>query len=216
MERLRDHPERTERLTALLRPLDLPTFAEAEAEVAAAERAEGWLARCDDDARYLRITREFAGALGRVLRSLGPGPILEICAGDGTLARVLRAQGLAVSATDLAPVSGRDTPPLPYSAAESLDRFPAASVLGSFVPFDAGIHDRVLSAEHVRHYLILDAWPEGVGRPGTPGQGWRAQPLPQVSRWMITRHDAWLGDGIPVARRGEAWLLSREPREAVR
>ncbi|MDX1673165.1 MAG: hypothetical protein R3314_00080 [Longimicrobiales bacterium] len=188
----------------------LPVFRDVLAEVVIAERAEGWLARCAATGTYLVVTRELVHALVGVIERLGAPPVLEVCAGDGTLARALAELGVSVTATDAHPARGSRVTACP--AAASLRRYPHPMVLGSFVPFDAGIEERILAAGHVRHYLALGA------RIGVHGgvtnrlgavPGWDAVPLPGVARWMVTRHDAWLGDGSSIRCRGEAWLLSR-------
>lgn len=98
------------------------------------------------------------------------------------------------------------------TASEALRRHPAPVVLGSFVPCDSGVDREVVESPHVRHYVALNARLGGEfgsaelwTRPG-----WTLTPLDEVTRWMITRHDAWLGPGKPLLLHGEAWRLSRD------
>jgi hypothetical protein len=194
------------------------SFARWRRRLIAAEQGTGWLDQCDDAGRFLVISRELVDALAQVLRRLAePGPVLEVCAGDGRLALQLAAAGIRVQATDAQPAASGDV--LPLTAAEALRRFQPAVVLGSFVPFDAGVDEAVLRCSSVRHYLILNARIGGaMGSPALwADPNWHAQPLPNVRRWMLTRHDVWLGethsDG-PVLQHGEAWHLTRQTGEA--
>ena len=219
MERVRHHPRRAERLTRAAEAVlttALPSRAQVLAEVARAERAEGWLARCADAGRYVALHRPFADALARALRPLvaGGAPVLEVCAGDGALAAALRRRGLAVVATDAEPPPGAAAVER-LSADEALARYRPAVVLGSFVPFDAGVDRRVLGESGVREYLVLNARLGGAlgAECLWTHPGWHRRPLPAVSARMVCRHDVWLGDARPLLRFGEAWRLSRAADE---
>ncbi|MFZ5831680.1 MAG: hypothetical protein ACOY3P_16460 [Planctomycetota bacterium] len=39
--------------------------------------------------------------------------------------------------------------------------------------------------------------------------GWHPHRLPAVERWMLTRHDVWLGDAAPLLQHGEAFHFVR-------
>lgn len=169
------------------------------------------MARCLESGRYLALSAPFVGALARVLRSLGDAPVLEICAGEGALARALEMYDVSIRPTDASP---------PASAAASVERLTAHEalalhrprvVLGSFVPWDAGVDRCVLSDANVRHYVVLGARLGGTLGSGClwTVDGWTRTPLAEVTRWMVSRHDVWLGDDRPLLGHGEAWLLSR-------
>ncbi|NLX97211.1 MAG: hypothetical protein GXY83_13640 [Rhodopirellula sp.] len=202
--------------TAVKRPATrkgntLPTFDERLAELAAAERADGWLVACEEAGRFLVPCKELIAALRDVSRSLQAERILEICSGSGELAASLAATGLAVVATDSAPVSNSAVERI--EAGEALRRYQPSVVLGSFVPVDAGVDEAVLAFPSVKHYVLLGARLGGMfGSPAlwrTPG--WTAAPLENVTRRMLTRHDVWLGrPEQPLLRHGEAWLVSRQ------
>lgn len=212
MERVRHHAEWAERLTVgaavAASAFELPSYDDVLAEFVAVERGEGWLAHCADRRNYLVLNHEFVRALATSLRAFGPGPVLEVCSGDGALAASLRRSGVDVIATDSAQSTG---PVERLTAAEALAAYGPRVVLGGFVPADAGVDDLVLGAPSVVEYVALNArlW----GEFGTAGlwtrAGWTATQLEQVSSWMISRHDVWLGDDVAPLRRGEAWRFSR-------
>ena len=172
----------------------LPTFAHWRERLIAAEQGSGWLDECDDAGRFLAVSRELVDALARTLRRLaGEGPVLEVCAGSGMLVRALAAAGVQVHATDAKPPEGAEV--LCLSAEAALRRFEPAVVLGVFVPFDAGVDEAVLACPSVRHYVVVNARLAGaLGSPSlwrTPG--WECEPLDELRRWLLTRHDVWLG-----------------------
>ena len=203
-------------------PYALPSFQDAVGELLAAERDAGWWVACEEAGRYLALNRELAGALAGVLGRRGHEPIVEVCAGDGALAAVLVAEGIHLIATDPNPPEGSGVVTL--DAASALAQYRPAAVIGSFVPYDAGIDEAVLGCPSVRSYLVLNARVGGaLGSSALWGHpDWVQEFLPDVSRWMITRQDVWIpppGDGdansaTAVQQHGEAWLFRRrgDPR----
>lgn len=179
-------------------------------ELMAAERADGWLARCEEAGRHVALSEPLVEALAAALRTLGR-PALEICAGDGALARALAAQGVPIVATDADPPGGDSREVERLTADEALRRHRPTVVLGSFVPVDSGVDRRVLWDPSVRHYVVLNARLSGALGPDLLWTlpGWARTPLPEVTRWLLTRHDVWLG-GSRVLKHGEGWLLTRE------
>jgi hypothetical protein len=87
-------------------------------------------------------------------------------------------------------------------------------VLGSFVPFDAGVDEAVLNAPSVKRYLVLNARIAGVlgSKSLWNRSDWRAIPQPDVFRWMITRHDVWIPADGPdtLSQHGEAWQFHKQ------
>jgi len=215
----------------------LPTFQSQLDEIAAAEQGHGWLSVCEDHGRFLVLTRQFITALSRFLRTLGPGPILEVCAGGGELAESICRAGVDIVATDanppgdserigepapLAPLAGRGAGGEGFSdkllaverasAQEALRRYRPAVVLGCFVPIDSGVDELVMRSPSVRHYVVLAARIGGLlgSAPLWHDANWTAEPLAEVTRWMLTRHDTWTGTpGRSILRHGEAWHLRR-------
>ena len=192
----------------------LPTFQSQLDKIAAAERGDGWLSVCEDRGRFLVLTGQFTAALARFLRTLDAGPILEVCAGRGELAEAIRAAGVHVVATDAAPPA--DSAVIRASAEEALRRYRPAAVLGCFVPIDTGVDELVMRFPSVRHYVVLAARIGGLlgSPPLWRDPNWTAEPLAEVSRWMLTRHDTWIGTpGRSILRHGEAWHLHRNTRD---
>jgi hypothetical protein len=191
----------------------LPCFDDVAAMMAAAEEGDGWLATCEAQGWFLVLNREFVRVLADQLRLLN-GPILETCAGHGELAEALVGEGIEMIATDATPPPGSAV--VRADAREALARYTPATVIGSFVPFDSGADEAVLAAPSVAHYLVLNA--RLGGQLGSAAlwrnTGWIAAPLPAITRWMICRHDLWLGPQRPPVRHGEAWLFRRQDAKA--
>jgi len=184
--------------------------------MAEAERGEGWLGACEDGGRFLVLCRELVASLAEVLRGLGAGPVLEVAAGRGDLAGALTAAGVGVIAIDADPPAGA---PVRRAAADvALDQHRPAVVLGSFVPVDSGIDAAVVRCPSVRHYIVLS--PRIGGWLGSDAlwadDAWSAEPLEEVGRWMLTRHDVWMGQpDRPLLQHGEAWHFERHgPRRS--
>ncbi len=132
----------------------LPDFESWLDQIAAAERGDGWLSTCDQSGRYLAPNRQLAASLACLLLELaGKGPVLEVCAGGGELAGALAAAGVPVVAVDANPPP--DGPVRRMTADEALRRYRPSVVLGAFVPFDAGVDERVLACPSLRHYVVL-------------------------------------------------------------
>ncbi len=192
----------------------LPCFARWRERLITAEQSSGWLDECDDAGRFLAISQELVESLAHVLRRLaGNGPVLEVCAGSGALARSLTALGVHVQATDADPPEGSGV--LRMSAQAALRHFQPAVVLGVFVPYDAGVDEAVLACPLVEHYVIVNARIGGaLGSPSLwTAPGWQAEPLGDVRRWVLTRHDVWRGhagqNNGNILQHGEVWHLAR-------
>jgi hypothetical protein len=197
-------------------PDALPTFSEGLRKIAAAERGDGWLCACDEAGRFLLPTAELVASLAEFLQSLRPELVLEVCAGRGELAESLAAHGVPIVATDADPPAGGCV--IRSDTREALRRYRPQIVLGAFVPTDAGVDEVVLGFPSLRHYVVLGA------RIGTAfgsealwcSRGWSAEPLDNVRRWMLTRHDVWLDfPGRPLLQHGEAWHLQPAPKRPL-
>lgn len=188
----------------------VPSYDDVLTELVEAEHAEGWLTRCVDRGVFLAVNDGLIAALHGVLSSMGAGPVVEVCAGDGTLAAALRNGGSAVIATDACPPPRAGEAVQTLAADEVLRRLRPRVVIGSFVPADSGVNEQVLGDSGVGHYLLLTArLPGDGGVPGSPSE-WKAEHLDHVARWMITRHDFHIDPGRPIVAHGEAWLLKRK------
>jgi hypothetical protein len=176
-----------------------------------AEQGDGWLEACDRAGRFLAPCRELVGALAELLGRLSGGQaVLEVCAGRGELAAALSAAGVTMKAVDADPPPGCGVERA--TAAEALREHRPGVVLGSFVPFDSRVDAAVLDCPSVRHYLVLGARVGGAFGSSDlwKPDGWHIRPLEAVRRWMLTRHDVWLGPAPEdFVGHGEAWLFSR-------
>jgi hypothetical protein len=188
----------------------VPTFDLCLKEIAVAEQRAGWLSACEEAGRFLLPSHELIAALSELLRSLGNGPVVEVCAGRGELAEALASEGVSIVATDAdAPP---DSPVLRASAEKALARYRPSVVLGCFVPFDAGADEVVMAFPSVRDYIVLGARIGGLFGSAAlwRNPGWTAEPLNHISRWMLTRHDVWVGAPTqPILQHGEAWRFCR-------
>jgi hypothetical protein len=190
--------------------MNLPSYRARLGEIAAAEAGDGWLCACAEAGRFLLPSRELVASLAELLTGLGGDSILEVCAGRGELAGALKAAGVPLVAADADPPPG--SPVVRASAAAALQRYRPAVVMGCFVPVDAGVDEAVMACPSVRHYVVLGARVGGcLGSPALwQHPRWRAQPLPRITRWMLTRLDVWLGASEQaVLRHGEVWHFRR-------
>ena len=199
----------------------LPTFESCLDDIAAAERHDGWLSDCADAGRFLLVGRELAALLAKslaeMLKRFSTEPVLEVCAGRGELAKTLSAEGTPVVATDADPPAGRGV--IRLSARAALARYRPAAVLACFAPIDAGVDEAVLACPSVRHYVVLNARLDGQFGSASlwSDPNWLAEPLDEISRWMLTRHDVWLGSTErPILQHGEAWHLYRRAEFSCR
>ena len=196
----------------------LPSHDDVLSRVAVAEHGSGWLAECDDAGQYVALNRQFVEALASVLLSINPHRyrVLEVCAGDGTLAAALRTQGIDMIATDVNPPIGAHEV-VSLSAAAALETYTPSVVLGSFVPVDARVHEAVLATDSVQAYVVLGArtgHERGTGCPAVH-PGWVCRPLPQVTSSFVCPHDVWLDNKRPLLKKGLASLLIRESTAAL-
>jgi hypothetical protein len=124
----------------------------------------------------------YSRALVRALAGLAAGrPCLELAAGDGTLARFLAAEGVAVTATDdgsWPAVTVRD-PVQRLDARAALRTRPAPVVLCSFPPAGNGFEKVVFSTPGVELYVVVTT------RHRFAAGDWRAYEAQQAFTWSI-------------------------------
>lgn len=144
-------------------------------------------------------TREFVDALAGVIAGAVGGPLVEVGAGRGDLARWLGERGLPLVATDDGSLlDGRLRWPRglpagvePLGYAEALARHRPAFVLCSWMPLGEDWTPAFRACPSVRDYLLIGEGPGGCT--GTPASfaappGWRGAFLPAVSRLGLTRN----------------------------
>ena len=108
------------------------------------------------------------------------------------------------------------------SAQAALCHFRPVVVLGVFVPHDAGVDEAVLACPSVQHYVVVNARIGGaLGSPSLwTAPGWKSEPLHDVRRWVLTRHDVWLGHAgkkdADILQHGEVWHFERSSKRGSR
>jgi hypothetical protein len=188
--------------------LELPSFHSVQANIEQTPLRSNWMLPCENEDTRLGLSSEFVTTLSDILRSL-PNPILEVGPRNSRLARVLADHGAPVRAV------GTPAPQAAASDRFNLDPMPEEdsfpTVLNAFAPPDSGVHQDVMHDSSVQSYLVLTARVAGVFDSSTLSnqRGWNVQPLFDLQRWMLTRHDMYVCDGRPLLRYGEAWLFQR-------
>ncbi len=193
----------------------LPRFADVLDCVLKAEQSEGWLSVCEQRGVFVALNLEFVQELAVFLRRYTSGPVVEVCAGNGELARALTEAGVEVVPTDVRPTEAAQHGPGPrvlaMDAATALARFRPKTVLAVFVPVDSEVDRQVLSFPSVCHYVVLGA--RLAGQFGSQwlwrSEGWSAEPVPSLSRFLVTRHDTVAGLSGAVLQKGEVWWFRR-------
>ncbi len=201
-------PQCVNRMTMEIDTL-LPSYQSVIDALTEAERSDGWLNHCIEQNVYLMLNQEFITFLTDFLQGLGCRIIVEVCAGRGELASGLTANGLEVIATDAHPAPDANVINLP--AGKALETFKPDTVLGCFVPHDTGVDEKVLGCSPVKHYIVVNVRLGGLVGSSTLWRHpqWKVEFVPQVARWMVSRHDVWLGNNHKILTHGEVWHLYR-------
>ncbi len=182
----------------------LPANAALDARLAAPETRAGFLPVCRARGYYHIPTAEFVDALAGVLRSL-PGPCLEAGAGQGTLARAVRAAGVPLIATDNGTWWPDGLPPdvERRDLADALAAHRPGTVLIVWPPRQSDWPARCRAAASVRAYLLVGDGPRGMtGDAATwaGAAGWRRASLPRLAALGRCRLDAEGGQYTRVLR----------------
>lgn len=163
----------------------LPTNATLDARLDDPATRAGFVALCRARGIYHLPTVEFVITLASILKRL-PGPLLEVGAGQGDLARALRAAGVPIPATD----NGLWWPaPLPDDVERSavtaaLVRHRPGTVLCVWPPRGTNWPALFRALPAVRAYLLIGDGPRGMtgdamSWSGAPG--WRHRALPRLA-----------------------------------
>ena len=211
MERFRDKSMWAECVSGMCNKgiLEIPSYEFVIDSMAKAENGDGWLSQCIDQGKYIVLNRQFLRALADFLHDIEYQKFVEICAGEGRLAAALISYGHEVTATDKKVKNSIVTN---ISAEDTLKKLKPDTVIGCFVPFDAGIDELVLADENVKNYIVLNAQ---LG--GQFGSAWlwnnndfHSEKISQVTKWMICRHDVWMGSDQRILTHGQAWHFKRK------
>lgn len=135
----------------------------------------------------------YSDALIRELAAVvGDRPVLEIAAGDGTLARFLRDAGVQITATDdhswSAVAVADDVRSM--DAARALREHPAPVVLCSWPPAGNGFEAAVFTTPGVEEYLVIgNRQTAGWGNPqayaAAERAGWVCSDAPELARLVL-------------------------------
>jgi hypothetical protein len=113
---------------------------------------------CQPQGIYCFYSRPLIGGLAALIQEIGPGPTLEIAAGDGTLARFLTRAGTPVQASDDQSWSHSIVFPADVErldAETALGRHSPRVVLCSWPPPGNRFERRVFRTVSVQRYIVL-------------------------------------------------------------
>jgi hypothetical protein len=113
---------------------------------------------CEPKGIYCFYSRPLIEGLAALIRETGPGPALEIAAGDGTLSRFLSAAGTSIRASDDQSWSHAIAFPADVEAldaAQALARHTPRVVICSWPPPGNRFEKRVFSAPSVDRYIVI-------------------------------------------------------------
>jgi hypothetical protein len=183
----------------------LPTDKQARGFIALREFDEGWLSFCEREGIYGLWTEEFLDALSTILSARTDGPVLEVAAGNGTLASHLRSRRIEVNSTDPANRGG-------LTARRAIEKHYPKIVISAFAPYDADVDTAVLEALCVQHYVAINTEIDGrFGHPRTLSDPrWRRQPADRAAALLFTRYDTPIDEeGQRIIQHGGVLLLQR-------
>ena len=206
---------RTKCLTCMheIRTTQLPSYESVLVDMEEAEKRDGWLSECIDQSLYIALNRQFLKALSGFLFDLKYKKIVEICAGNGQLSDALLSHEHLITATDKYKQNNLVSS---MSVEETLNEYKPDTVIGCFVPFDAGIDEMILADISVTNYVVVNARLNGqLGSPALwNDKHFFSEQVSSVSKWMICRHDVWIGTNKPLISHGEVWCFRRKQEKS--
>ncbi|MGI8855487.1 MAG: hypothetical protein ACR2JW_07035 [Thermomicrobiales bacterium] len=195
---------------AWLAAYPLPTNAALDARLADPGTRAGFAALCRARGIYHFPTVEFVAALTALLRRL-PAPYVEVGAGQGDLARAIRADGLPIVASDDGTWWSDSLPDdvARCDLSTALARYRPTSVLCVWPPRATDWPALFRAASTVQSYLLIGDGPRGMtGNVAAweDAPGWRHRWLPHLAALGRCRLDAdgALHTRALLVRRGEA------------
>jgi len=156
---------------------------------------------------YQILNREFNDALAEEIKKLELRPILEVGAGNGELAAVLRARGIELQTVDdysepltQRAVHGAQPEKMDYRAA--LRRYKPKLVLCSWMPDGENWMADFMACDSVQAFILIGAadW-----LPRTDPAGWRSRVLVEPNKWSLCRLD----NGVDFERPDLWWRHSK-------
>jgi hypothetical protein len=162
-----------------------------------------WNKQCNDE-------------LAEILKELNPKLILDVCAGDGTLAKILSDRGLNIVAVDNYswPFEKRffDVQKMSYN--EGLEKFQPDVVIGCWMPLNSNWTPSFRKTKSVKHYIQI-----GEGDGGCTGgdtkdrKKWPIVLDENIEKYLLCRTD-WLmynygKFGDSMAHHSGAYIASR-------
>ena len=163
---------------------------------------------CEAFGIFQILNREFNDSLAVEIKILGLKPVMEVGAGGGELAAVLRRRGIDLVAVDNfsepAPARVRTGAGLPerkdYRAA--LDRFKPQLVICSWMPAGADWTVDFRAAASVRAYILIG---DDEKMSGGDEPGWSSRVLKEPNKWSLCRLDL----GVDFAKPDLWWRHSK-------
>lgn len=147
------------------------------------------------------FNKQFDDDLEKLIRKLNPKLILDVCAGDGMLAKILSGRGFNIKATDdySWPFEKRffDVVDLDYK--EAIEHYQPDMIIGCWMPLSSDWTPDFRKAKSVKHYLMI-----GEGDGGCTGgnwdehKSWKKNDL--YSAWGLARTDWIAGKGKNISK----------------
>lgn len=156
-----------------------------------------WMGFCYYKGLYHIPTVEFVDELADEIRKLGPGPVVEVCAGNGKLSYHLSKRGVYTKATDdysWKDIKRQGSLVENFSCIEALETYKPRIVITSWIPNYGdyvNIGPEVLRFPTVKHFInIQDHKGKALDLRGTSkvlGFEWRR--LPNVEKYGVCVED---------------------------
>lgn len=177
-------------------------------------------AYCDKFGIYQILNKEFNDALAAEIKKLGLNPILEVGAGSGDLARVLRRRGIKLHAVDTfdepLPERALNLPDLPekmdYKVA--IDKYKPELIICSWMPSGEDWTPAFRASKSVKAYILIGEVDGNCGTCETFGEfpGWYNYVLKEPNKWSMCRTDNGLDFDKPEIwwRHSQVLIYRRE------
>lgn len=163
---------------------------------------------CETFGIYQILNKEFNDALAEEIKKLGLKPVLEVGAGSGELAGVLRRRGIELIAVDdySEPLAKKavisEHPPEKMDYRDALKRYEPELVICSWMPGGEDWTVDFRATGSVKAYILIDDG-ERINPKDPPG--WQSRVLKNPNTWSLCRLDL----GVDFERPDIWWRHSK-------